>query len=87
MLFYNLVAIILGLIIIFYAIKLIINKDKIKGICFIIISILYIGLGIFGFFIKKDIDYIIVISLIVLCIVTLVLFSLLFKNNNKNMVK
>ena len=87
MLFYNLVAIILGLIIIFYAIKLIINKDKIKGICFIIISILYIGLGIFGFFIKKDIDYLIVISLIVLCIVTLVLFSLLFKNNNKNMVK
>lgn len=87
MLFYNLVAIILGLIIIFYAIKLIVNKDKIKGICFIIISILYIGLGIFGFFIKKDIDYIIVISLIVLCIVTLVLFSLLFKNNNKNMVK
>ena len=87
MLFYNLVAIILGLIIIFYAIKLIINKDKIKGICFIIIAILYIGLGIFGFFIKKDIDYIIVISLIVLCIVTLVLFSLLFKNNNKNMVK
>lgn len=87
MLFYNLVAIILGLIILFYAIKLIINKDKIKGICFIIISLLYMGLGIYGFFIKKDIDYIIIICLIILCVITLVVFSLLFKNNNKNIVK
>lgn len=87
MLFYNLVAIILGLIILFYAIKLIINKDKIKGICFIIIALLYMGLGIYGFFIKKDIDYIIIICLIILCVITLVVFSLLFKNNNKNIVK
>ncbi len=78
MLFYAVVAIILGVILIGFAVKISLDKS-LKAIPFYIISLMYIGVGIYGFFINQDLYYIIIICLIVICVIALATFSLLYK--------
>ncbi len=84
MIFYSVVAIILGIVLIVYAIKLNINKENIKSIPIYIIALMYLGVGIYGFFINKDYDWVIILALIVICIITLIVFGILFKKESNN---
>lgn len=84
MIFYSVVAIILGMVLIIYAIKLNVSKKNIKSIPIYIIALMYLGVGIYGFFINKDYDWVIILALIVICIITLIVFGILFKKESNN---
>ncbi len=84
MIFYIIVAIILGLLLIFYGISLNVRKEIFKSLPIYILSFLYIGLGIYGFFINSDYEWIIIIALILLCVISLVVFKLLFPKKIKS---
>ncbi len=81
MIFYSVVAIILGLVLIIYGIKLNISKANLKSIPIYIIALMYVGVGVYGFFINQDYDWAIILALIVICIITLVIFGVLFKKD------
>lgn len=84
MYFYVIVSIILGFLLIGFAIKLNVSHSGRKSIPFYLIGTCYIGVGIYGFFIPKEIDYVIIILMIVICILSLVVFNIFFKKSPTN---
>lgn len=83
MYFYGIVGIILGIVMIGFAIKLNHDKKHIKSIPFYIVALMYIGVGVYGFFIAEDNYYVILICLIVVCVFTLLSFYIVFNNDKK----
>lgn len=69
MLFYVIVALILGVMVIAFGII----GYKNKGLIYIIFGLAYLGLGIYGFFVKPNQEWIYILILIVLSFLVLIL--------------
>ena len=82
MLFLIIVAIILAVMMLGYAISLSAKKEHLHSIIFYILTVLYILLCIYSFYTESEYsNYIITGSLIVLCILSLIAFGV--NPNNK----
>ena len=81
--FYNIVSIIIGVILIGFGIVQIIKKVKAIGIISIIHGLLFIGFGIFGFFLPKEYEFISILAMLAL-VVTMILSLLLVKTTKKD---
>lgn len=81
--FYNSVSIIVGLILISYFVFSIVKKHILGfSIIGIVFGALFLGLGVFGFFLPKEYEVITVLGMLALCIVMIILL-LLLKNKDK----
>ena len=76
--FYNIVSIVVGVILIGFGIVKIIKKPMAMGIISFIHGILFVGAGIGGFFIPKEYGFITILSMLALA-VTMILSLLLLK--------
>lgn len=89
MLFYTIIAFVIALMLIAYAILYAIRKDVLNKVKVVLASIipalLFIVLGIASFFIKEEYNYIYIISLIVIAIISLLIFK--FMLNDKKIKK
>ncbi|MBQ9124170.1 MAG: hypothetical protein IJY14_00625 [Acholeplasmatales bacterium] len=80
--FYNIVSILIGLILIAHSISSLKKNKKLFGILTIIHSLLFIGFGIGGFFLPKGYEVITILAMLAFCI-TMVLSILLFNKKEK----
>lgn len=81
--FYNSVSILVGIILICYFIINIVKKHIIGFSIFgIVFGALFLGLGIFGFFLPKEYEVITVLGMLALCIIMIIVL-LLLKNKDK----
>lgn len=80
--FYNSFSILLGILLLVFSILTIKNKKKVLfGIIAIIISVLYVTLGIGGFFLPKEYEFITVLGMLALCIIMLICLLTLYKKD------
>lgn len=84
MLFYTIIAFVIALMLIAYAILYALRKDVLNKVKVILASIipalLFIGLGIASFFIEEEYNYIYIISLIVIAIISLLIFKFMLND-------
>lgn len=84
MLFYTIIAFVIALMLIAYAILYAVRKDVLNKVKVVLASIipalLFIGLGIASFFIKEEYNYIYIISLIVIAIISLLIFKFMLND-------
>ncbi len=81
--FYNIVSIAIGVILIVFGIVKIIKKPMSIGIISIVHGLLFIGFGIYGFFIPKEYQFITILSMLAIA-VTMILSLLLVKTTKKD---
>ena len=79
--FYNIVSISIGVILLVFGITQIIKNKKAFGIISIVHSLLFIGVGVYGFFIPKDYEFIPVLAMLAFT-VTMILSFLLTKKSS-----
>lgn len=84
MLFYTIIAFVIALMLIAYAILYALRKDVLNKVKVVLASIipalLFIGLGIASFFIEEEYNYIYIISLIVIAIISLLIFKFMLND-------
>lgn len=84
MLFYTIIAFVIALMLIAYAILYALRKDVLNKFKVVLASIipalLFIGLGIASFFIEEEYNYIYIISLIVIAIISLLIFKFMLND-------
>ena len=84
MLFYTIIAFVIALMLIAYAILYGLRKDVLNKLKVVLASIipalLFIGLGIASFFIEEEYNYIYIISLIVIAIISLLIFKFMLND-------
>lgn len=84
MLFYTIIAFVIALMLIAYAILYALKKDVLNKVKVVLASIipalLFIGLGIASFFIEEEYNYIYIISLIVIAIISLLIFKFMLND-------
>ncbi|MGM9969626.1 MAG: hypothetical protein ACI35S_04425 [Anaeroplasma sp.] len=82
--FYNIVSIVIGLMLIMFSIS-VIKKKKIKfGILTIIHAILFIFFGIGGFFLPEKYSFITILGMLALCILMAIFMLTLYKKEPTN---
>lgn len=81
--FYNIVSIAIGVILIVFGIVKIIKKPMSIGIISIVHGLLFVGFGIYGFFIPKEYQFITILSMLAIA-VTMILSLLLVKTTKKD---
>ena len=81
--FYNIVSIVVGIILIGFGIVQIIKKVRSIGIISIIHGLLFIGSGIGGFFLPKNYEFISILAMLALA-VTMILSLLLTRTIKKD---
>lgn len=86
--FYNIVSLVLGLILAYYAITTIVKRNKkLFGILSLVIAVLFEGFGVFGFCLPKEYEeysIIVILGMLVCAIFEIILFLTL---NKKEEVK
>ena len=82
--FYNVLSIIIGLILIVFGILMIVKNKKILFaiVCFIH-AILFIGFGVAAFFFPDKYSFIPILSMLAFTITMILSYLLLYKNNNQ----
>ncbi|MDE6241278.1 MAG: hypothetical protein K2M08_02520 [Anaeroplasmataceae bacterium] len=80
---YNILGIIIGIFVLINSILLIVSKKEKQFVCIInlFLAIGFIGTGIGGFFIPKDLDYITIILLFIFAVLFLVQYYVFLKKN------
>jgi len=81
--FYNIISIVIGIILIVFGIIELIRHNKSMGIISLIHGILFIGFGTYGFFVPKEYEFITVLSMLALA-VTMIFALLLTKTIKKS---
>ena len=79
--FYNIVSIVIGIILIVFGIVELIRKIKSIGIISLIHGPLFVGLGIAGFFIPKEYEFITILGMLALAVT--MIFTLLLIHTTK----
>ena len=75
--FYNIVSIVVGTILLaFFSYQIYKNKKLAFGILGIVLGILFIGLGVFGFFLPKDYEFITVLGMLALTVIMILILLL-----------
>jgi len=75
--FYNIVSIVVGTILLaFFSYQIYKNKKLAFGILGIVFGILFIGLGVFGFFLPKDYEFITVLGMLALTVIMILILLL-----------
>lgn len=86
--FYNIISILVGLILVYFGVSNIKNSKKLFSVLTLIHALLFLGFGITGFFLPKEYQYITVLSMLAFCITMgitiLVLKKPLYKKEDKN---
>ena len=88
--FYNITAIVVGCFLIYYGLYSLIKKNKfVFGIASLVIAIIIIGFGIWGFFLG-DYQFLVILALLAFVLIEIIFFVLFNKketvkrNGNKN---
>ena len=75
--FYNIVSIVVGTILLaFFSYQIYKNKKLAFGILGIVLGILFIRLGVFGFFLPKDYEFITVLGMLALTVIMILILLL-----------
>ena len=81
--FYNIVSIVIGVILIVFGIVKIIKKPLSIGIISDVHGILFVGFGVYGFFIPKEYQFITILGMLAIA-VTMILSLLLIKTTKED---
>ena len=80
--FYNITAIVVGLLLIYYGIYSLTKKNKkVFGILTLVISFFYIGFGIWGFFLNEY-QFIVILGFVAFTLIEIIFFLLFNKKEN-----
>ena len=81
--FYNILSIVIGPILIYFGIFSIVKKKKLLfGILTLIHAVLFVGFGIFGFLLPeeyKDYSFIVILAMLAVTLTEIICFVLLYK--------
>ncbi len=81
--FYNILSIVIGTILIYFGIFSIVKKKKLLfGILTLIHAVLFVGFGIFGFLLPeeyKDYSFIVILAMLAFTLTEIICFVLLYK--------
>lgn len=83
--FYNIFGIIIGVVIVVYLLSNLKYNKKLFTIISFILGVALIGIGIYGFFIPSNLDFIIIIILLALAV--LLILASIFLNSKSNVKK
>jgi hypothetical protein len=85
--FYNILSITIGTILIYFGIATILKKKKLLfGILTLIHAVLFIGFGIFGFLLPeeyKNYSFIVILAMLAFSLTEIICFLLLYKKEEK----
>ena len=83
--FYSTASIIVGLLLLLFGFyQLIKMKRRLIGILAIIHSILFIGFGVYGYFISKKYEFIVILAMLAFAITMIICLLLFFKKDKNN---
>lgn len=82
--FYNIVSILIGLILIYFAFSCLKKKNVALPVLSFIHSVLFLLAGIGGFFLPSNYKYITIFAMLAFCITMLICLLILKQNNKSN---
>lgn len=86
--FYNITAIVIGLLLAYYGVISIIKRKKILfGILTIITSLFFMGFGVGGFFFPEDHSFVVILSILAFTLIEIIFFVLFNKKEDNKNVK